>query len=648
MNRSRATALRSLTALSALFFGGPVSAQSHVDLPAQRLPAAQAANTERSTHGFDADDSWGLVGLPVRGPADALVTIVEFSDFECPFCSRAAPVMDQLQEVFPDDVRVVFVQMPLSFHSNAHRAAQASLAAHAQGLFWPYHDLLFENQHQLGEDDLLRRAEEAGLDTDTFFRDLQNEVYLDEVDRQVGIATRLGVRGTPNFFVNGQNIRGAQPFEVFRAAVVDELAEARALMDQGLSRPEIYQQRRDLNLADSDEPAVVAQPARPAEPPSFAAADLPATPYFRGPEDALVTIIEFTDYQCPYCSRANSTIEDLVDANDDVRVVIRHNPLSFHQRADEAAAAAVAAGAQGMFWEYHDLLFGSGSTLEDAQLEGFAEELGLDVDQWQADRVSQATREVVAADQGAAVALNASGTPQFFINGERIRGAQPFEAFQNAVNAARTRAEAALEDGTEPAELYDVLMENVASLNDSDAADIAPDPIDIDTGSAPTLGDVDAPIELVVFTDFQCPFCVRFASTAFEFAQENDDVRLSIMHFPLPFHSDAHLAAQASVEAAEQGLFWEFYDVLHDNGTTVDRDSLIRYGRQIGMDVEALESALDSQEHASVVDGDMAAGSAAGVRGTPSWFVNGVFHSGAHPRAYVENAVDSARSALDD
>ncbi len=634
--------------LTALLFSIPGMAESSTDLLAQRASAAQAADEAAGVHTFDAGDSWGLVGLPVRGPADALVTIVEFSDFECPFCTRVAPVIDQVLEEFPDDVRVVFVQMPLSFHPNAHIAAQASLAAHAQGAFWPYHDLLFGNPHQLTIPDLVQQAESLELDTDRFRLELLEEVYLEAVDEQLALAFRLGIRGTPNFLVNGRGVRGAQPFEVFRTAIVEELEAAEALLEQGVEPAEVYEQRRDFNLADAVDPPAPAQAARPTPSVSFAAAQLPQDPQFRGAEDSLVTIIEFTDYQCPYCVRANNTIEELLEQNDDVRVVIRHNPLAFHQRADEAAAAATAAEVQGMFWEYHDLLFESGSTFDDDELVGFAAEVGLDVDQWEADRGSQAVLDRVAEDQAEASRLAVNGTPQFFVNGERIRGAQPLEAFQTAVDAGRTRAEAALEDGVDRDELYEVLMEEVAALSDAPSEPELPEAVTIDTGRAPSLGPADAPIELVVFTDFECPFCVRFAGTALEFALSNDDVRLVVMHFPLAFHNDAHLAAQAAVEASEQGLFWEFYDVLHDNGTVVDRGALERYAGQVGMNVSDLEQALDSAEHADAVDADVALGTAAGVRGTPSWFVNGVFYSGAHPMAFLENAVETARDGLDE
>jgi protein-disulfide isomerase len=597
-------------------------------------------------HAFDPDDSWELGGLPVRGSVDALVTIVEFSDFECPFCARVSPVMDRLLEEFSEHVRVVFVQAPLAFHSNAHRAAQASLAAHSRGEFWAYHDLIFQDQHELLERDLVARAEELGLDAAAFARELQSGTYRDEVDRQLAVGARLGVRGTPNFFINGRNVRGAQPYEVFRAAVEEELSAAEGLLQQDLTRGQIYQRRRDANLAEDEEEAVAAQPARPAEPSTFAAAGLPSTPYFRGPDDALVTIVEFTDYQCPYCSRANATVDELLAANDDVRVVIRHNPLAFHQRADEAAAAAVAAAQQGMFWEYHDILFGSVSSFDNSELEGFAEELGLDMPQWQEDRVSQATLDTIAEDQTAAADLGAAGTPHFFVNGERIRGAQPLQALQVVVDSARERAEAAIENGTDRDSLYGSMMEDIGSLDSAQQEPDAPQPVTLDTSSAPTYGAVDAPIELVLFTDFQCLFCVRFAATAMEVAEANSDVRISLMHFPLAFHSDAYLAAQGAVEAAEQGLFWEFYRVLHENGTAVDRGSLEAYAFEVGLNLSEFQDALDQGEHAAAVDADMAVGTAAGVRATPSWFVNGIFYSGAHPRDFVQTAVDSVRLSL--
>ena len=636
-----------LISLAALAIAPPLSASdgapTHSESAtgselAQRVPAAQAAN---QVHRFGPNDDWGLEGLPVRGVPGASVTIVEFSDFQCPYCSRVGPALERVFDEFPDDVRLVFVQMPLAFHDHAHEAAQAALAAHSQGLFWEYHDLLFENQNDLERSDLVLYARQAGLSVDDFEAALNDGIYAEEVDEQVALAGRIGVRGTPNFRINGRSLSGAQPYDQFAAIVREEIIAVQALTDAGLTPDEAYAARLNANSE-----AVVAAPTPPPAPAPaenvFGVIDLPDDSTFRGGGDnPLVTIVEFTDYQCSFCGRAHATIEALLDENPDVRVVVSHHPLPFHDHADEAALAAIAAEEQGLFWEYHDALFAPGtSALASADLERYAQEVGLDVGAWNEFRASPEAQERLAADQACASAVGVTGTPHFIINGERLRGAQPLARFQTATDEGRARAEALIDSGVEPADLYQALMDSLPTGEE----EVAAVPVEIDTGSAPTLGAHDAPIEFVVFTDLQCPFCVRFAPVALAVTEQHPDVRLVVMHFPLNFHQDADLAAQAAIEAQEQGFFWEFYEALHESGPSVERVVLERVAGDIGMDLGALQTALDNGTHAQRVQDEISAGTTAGVRGTPSWFINGVFHSGAHPQEYVENAIESAQA----
>jgi protein-disulfide isomerase len=143
---------------------------------------------------------------PAFGPTDAKVTIVEFSDFECPFCSRAAEATTKLKEKYGDKVRFVFRQFPLSFHKNAHLAAEAALAAHAQGKFWEFHDKLFANQQKLDRESLEGFAKELGLNVPNFKKALDSKAHAATVDAELKMGEEVAVQGTPTMFINGARI----------------------------------------------------------------------------------------------------------------------------------------------------------------------------------------------------------------------------------------------------------------------------------------------------------------------------------------------------------------------------------------------------------------------------------------------------------
>ncbi len=165
-------------------------------------------------------------GHPAFGPADAPVTIVEFSDFECPYCQRVVPTLDQIKKTYGDKVRIVFRQFPLTIHANAQKAAEASLCAHDQDRFWEMHDLLFEEQKQLGVAQLKEKAERLELDTEQFASCLDSGKYEEQVAQDVREGFVAGVSSTPSFFINGKPLTGAQPFRAVAAVIDEELNQA--------------------------------------------------------------------------------------------------------------------------------------------------------------------------------------------------------------------------------------------------------------------------------------------------------------------------------------------------------------------------------------------------------------------------------------
>jgi protein-disulfide isomerase len=165
---------------------------------------------------------------PSRGPSEATVTIVEFSDFQCPYCRRAGAILDELLERYPDDVRVVYRHMPLeSIHPRARPAAVASLCAEQQGLFWEFHDAVFAGPNPLEDADLLQLATGIGADLEAFDACRASGSHEARVDADVAAARELGITGTPAFLVNGVMLRGAQPVAAFERIIEHELALAR-------------------------------------------------------------------------------------------------------------------------------------------------------------------------------------------------------------------------------------------------------------------------------------------------------------------------------------------------------------------------------------------------------------------------------------
>ena len=160
---------------------------------------------------------------PIWGDANAPVTIVEFSDFQCPYCSRVNPTIEQIKKEYAGKVSLTFRDYPLPMHAEAPKASEASHCAHEQGKFWEYHDLLFANQKALKTENLKSYAAQLGLDGDAFATCLDSGKWAKDVAEDMADGQAVGVSGTPAFFINGQFLNGARPFEQFKELIDGEL-----------------------------------------------------------------------------------------------------------------------------------------------------------------------------------------------------------------------------------------------------------------------------------------------------------------------------------------------------------------------------------------------------------------------------------------
>ncbi len=167
--------------------------------------------------------------MTARGPADAVVTVVEFSDFQCPFCARVLPTIEQVNKAYGDKIRFVFRQFPLeSIHPQARKAAEASLCARDQGKFWEMHDAMFADQAGLAVDKLKEKAAKLGLDATQFASCLDGGKAAAEVTADLGVGQAVGVSGTPSTYVNGRMIDGAVDFAAMSKLIDEELAKAKS------------------------------------------------------------------------------------------------------------------------------------------------------------------------------------------------------------------------------------------------------------------------------------------------------------------------------------------------------------------------------------------------------------------------------------
>ena len=352
-----------------------------------------------------------LTGSPSRGPADAPVTIVEFSDFQCPFCAQATTAMDQVSKAYGDKVRWVFKHNPLDFHADAPLAHRAALAAGEQGKFWEMHDAIFRNQRALKRDDLIRHAAALGLDSARFVADLDGNKFAKVIDRDLAEGARVGVDGTPTFFVNGRRLTGARPAAAFKA-----------LIDRELGVPET---------------TVAVRPAAGTEIPE-SAMDLAMS---RGPANAPVKIRWFADFGSPLHRDAVALLKRvLVNHPADVQLIFNHRPLDGRPQAWLLHEAAVSAAEQGRFWEVHDLLLAR--PVEDkATLVNYVSRLGLDRS-WFEDSLSTGrARATVARHLTDAGKLDVRGTPTFFVNDVRLDGIVDADEIERAISKELSRAQ---------------------------------------------------------------------------------------------------------------------------------------------------------------------------------------------------------------
>lgn len=378
------------------------------------------------------------------------------------------------------------------------------------------------------------------------------------------------------------------------------------------------------------------------------AVPLGSDPQIRGPQDALVTVVMFGDFQCPYCKRVLPTLDRLLATNSEVRLVFRHNPLPMHGQAEIAARAAIAAGKQDKFWAMHDRLYDEQHALSETAIRGWADELGLDLVRFDRDFHDSATKAQVDADVAEAKKFGATGTPSFFVNGRYLGGAQPLHKFEEVVAEEKGRAERFVERrGNTRKRLYADMIghfapEVVAPPTTPVTTPVGETRHEIDTTSLPRLGATGyVPVEIVECGDLDCPFCKRAEDTLDRVLTDYEGkVALLWLHNPLSFHAGAEPAARAAVAAHNQGKFWEMQDLLIADRTKRSDSDFIGYAKDLGLDTKQFELDLSNADTARTVTEQQTICTDHEARGTPTFFINGRMLAGAQPYDKFKEIID--------
>lgn len=621
---------------------------------------------------------------PVYGATEGEATIVFFADLNAPSSEATADIITRVmhREAFAEHVRLVVKFLPGRTAESRRVAAAALYAAEYGDFFDGFMPTILDGESTL-EDALAA----AGVDVGDFDpAEYQAVLMADD-----SLARSLSIVAAPAVVVNGRVLTGDDVNnQLIAEAVFGEIDAGATLIQEGIPAALVYPVRVRENLGIDDlvafrgsgsgdaggdageedevdphaghnHPSADTPPTAPDDEggPEIAAIPRerpPATPPpddverfqvpigdapVRGAADALVTLVIFSDFHCPYCSRVLPTMDALFDEyGTDIRLAFMQNPLPMHAEAPLTHSAALAAHEQGMFWEFHDAFFEDTSARSRADLVGIARDLGLDIDQFEAYLDSGAGQDVITANQALGARVNSRGTPHFFVNGRRLRGAQPVERFQEVIDSEIALARQLIADGTEQEDLYAYLMEDAIE----EYVEPEPEPVEPpEVGDSYTRGPDDAPVTIYIFSDVQCGYCARVLPTLEELQTEyGDQIQWVFKAFPLPYHAEASLATQAAYAAGEEGLFWEYHDLLFENQSALGRADLDRYAQQLGLDMTEFAEALDSGRFADQVDEEMNQGRGVGVSGTPSFLIGDELLVGAQPFARFQPVIERA------
>ncbi len=443
-----------------------------------------------------------IQGHPVLGSPDAPVVVAMYGDLQCPFTGRALPLLIQLHEKYPQDVRVVWLDFPLAFHRMALPAAVAARAVYEQAgskACFTFLQKVVANRRQLTPENLVTWAEEAGAKPEGVKAALAAGTHRAAIQQEVKAAQKTGVRGTPTLFVNGRKFRGSRSVAHLSEWVEMELAQARAVIARGnTSRGGYY--RYLMKTASGargagtgggtgiDLPSPGAPAPRPRakrrrfDPTAIYRVPLLRKEPWRGAKRPLVVIVEYSDFQCPYCRYAACAVNELMRNRRykrTVRHIFRNMPLAMHKLALPSAEAAMTVyarkGNRG-FWKMHDRLFPmkrcprhtadvkprdwlKGAAMKNDHLAygalvKAARRSGMRTSRFRRYMSAHRYEKSVRAHMRLARELGVRGVPVFFVNGRMVRGARPYPSLKKVVDEELKKARRLLRKHVRRRNLY--------------------------------------------------------------------------------------------------------------------------------------------------------------------------------------------------
>lgn len=583
---------------------------------------------------------------PAKGKDGAAVTIIVFSDFECPFCKKAAKEIKMLQKKNSDHLRVVFKNFPINRHRYSLLAAKAGVAAQNQNAFWQMHDILFAKSKEITLENVFKWAENLKLDIDKFKADLNSEDTLNRLRKDKEEAVRFGLRGTPYIFVNGIITQG-----LIEPTVKKEFINAEKLKNQGVKNIFDTLMKDALNKYEKKAPGVNAPKI-----PKDIFKIPPAGSLVYGNIDAPITILAFVDFEGKLSKTFFETAEDLSKLySKEIRFYVISHPLSYHKKGAKISKLFYAADSFGKTREIYELIYKEqiNWTNSDTPLDFLVKKsatIGLETEKLIKKMNSTSTQNMISKDREVASKLQIRTAPAIFINGRFVPGAMPIQTFKNVIAEELKRAKPFILKGLKGNTLYrELIKEGKPSL-------VSKKPLPATNklakiamhGYEACIGDKNAPVTIIEFSELQCPYCKRASSIVNSVIEQyKGNVKLCFKHRPLAMHSNAKqisLYLIAIKNLYGDAKFFETLNLLfktqNEWNKTSDETFFKKRFTQIGMNWNKIKKVSKSSKAEEILQKDTVEASKVGVRGVPVFFVNGLKITGARPKNVFTNIID--------